>query len=94
VRAVVVDSGIVDIKNNIGPATENNLATSNDYYINNVDANYLLAAGSAPINAGVDLTGIVLTDLEGNVRILPTDLGAYESNTVTVSPPQILRVLE
>ena len=93
-RAVVVDAGTVDIRNNIGPTATNNFATSDNYYVNKVGANYRLAAGSAPINAGVDLTVIVPNDLEGNLRILPTDLGAYESDTVALSPPQNLRVIE
>jgi parallel beta-helix repeat protein len=77
-RAVVVASGMVDIKNNIGPDTINNLSTSNNYYVNKASTNYRLATGTAPINAGVDLTSIVSTDLEGNLRTFPTDLGAYE----------------
>ena len=73
-------AGTADVKNNIGPATTNNLATSDAYYAGKEVANYHLASGSAPINAGLDLTSTVPTDIEGKSRLtypLP-DLGAYE----------------
>jgi parallel beta-helix repeat protein len=79
-RAIVVASGAADVKNNIGPATTNNIATSDAYYADKVVANYHLTSGSAPINGGRDLTSIVPTDIGGKSRVTnsPPDLGAYE----------------
>jgi len=91
-RAIVVAGGIADVKNNIGPTTTGNMATSANYYVNKVDADYHLVAGSAPIDAGVDLNATVPTDLEGKPRTVPTDSGAYEYRIV-LSTPQNLRVL-
>lgn len=79
-RAIVVGSGPSDVKNNIGPAATNNIATSDAYYVGKSVANYHLASGTAPINGGQDLTGIVPIDIEGRSRLTnrPPDLGAYE----------------
>jgi hypothetical protein len=79
-RAIVLSSGTTDVKNNIGPATTNNIATSDAYYVGKTAANYHLASGTAPINAGSNLTSIVPTDIEGTSRSTnpPPDLGAYE----------------
>jgi parallel beta-helix repeat protein len=79
-RAIVVNSGIADVMNNIGPATTNNIATSDAYYVGKVVANYHLASGGAPIGAGRNLTSVVPTDIEGTSRLTtpPPDLGAYE----------------
>ena len=80
-RAVVVSSATADIQNNIGPTIgTNNLATSNAYYVNESGHDYHLVAGSAPINAGANLTNVVPTDIEGTSRVVnsPPDLGAYE----------------
>ncbi len=76
----VAGSAATDIKNNIGPASDGNLATARTFYVDRADANYHLAPGSAPINAGLDLTSMVPTDIEGVSRSanLPPDLGAYE----------------
>ena len=79
-RAIVVGAGTADVKNNIGPATTNNLTTSDVYYVGKAVANYHLSSGAAPINAGLDLTTTVPTDIEGKSRStnsLP-DLGAYK----------------
>jgi parallel beta-helix repeat protein len=79
-RAIVVAAGTTDIKNNIGPATTNNMATSAAYYVNQAGGNYHLVVGSAPIGAGLDLTSVVPTDIEGTSRVtrVPPDRGAYE----------------
>lgn len=79
-RAVALSGGTADVRNNIGPTSTSNKATSSAYYVNAAGADYHLVAGSAPINAGVDLTSVVPTDIEGNSRSLnpPPDLGAYE----------------
>ena len=80
-RAIVQASGTTtDIRNNIGPPTANNIATSSAYYVNAASGNYHLASGSAPINAGVNLTGTVATDIENISRSVnsPPDFGAYE----------------
>lgn len=79
-RAIVVSSGLADVKNNIGPSTANNLVTSDAFYVNKAAANYRLADGTAPINEGLDLTSIVPADIDGRSRLTnpPPDLGAYE----------------
>ena len=79
-RAIIVNSGATDVKNNIGPATVNNIATSDGFYVKKSGGNYRLASGTAPINAGLDLTSIVPADIEGIARSTgpPPDLGAYE----------------
>lgn len=95
-RAIVVNAGTADIKNNIGPATTDNIATSDTYYVNKAGADYHLVAGSAPMNAGLNLTATVPTDIEGNSRVtnLPPDLGAYEHvGSPRPDPPTNLRVV-
>lgn len=79
-RAFVNSGATADVRNNIGPTGANNLATNAAYFVNQAMADYHLAAGSAPIDSGVDLTSIVPTDIEGTSRIInaPPDLGAYE----------------
>ena len=79
-NAVVVAAGTADSKNNIGPSTTNNLATSDTFYVAKAQGNYQLVVGTAPVNAGLDLTATVPTDIIGVSRILqaPPDLGAYE----------------
>jgi len=64
-----------------------------------VGENYRLVPGSVPMNAGIDLIAIVPTDFEGNLRTLPTDLGAYEyigtnASPISLSAPQNLRVIQ
>ena len=73
-------SARTDIKNNIGPSAADNIATSRTFYVDQAGADYRLAPGSAPINAGLDLTSMVPTDIEGVSRVAnsPPDLGAYE----------------
>lgn len=96
-RAVILNAGTVDIRNNIGPATPNNIATSSAYYVNKSGADYHLAAGSAPINAGADLTSIVATDIDGTSRLTNSspDLGAYEyvNGGSRPAPPTNLTVI-
>jgi Right handed beta helix region len=79
-RAVVVAGGAADIKNNIGPTGPNNMATSAAYYVDRRKADFRLVAGSPPIGAGLDLTSVVPTDIEGADRVarLPPDRGAFE----------------
>lgn len=80
-RAIVQDSGTTtDIRNNIGPSTANNIATSNPYYVNAAGGNYRLVASSAPVDAGVNLTSTVATDIENISRSAngAPDYGAYE----------------
>ena len=98
-RAIIRSSGTWDSKNNIGPSTTNNMATSDSYYVNKAGRNYHLVAGSAPINAGLNLTATVPTDIEGNSRSAnpPPDLGAYEyidTDTTAPIPPRNLRVIQ
>lgn len=96
-RAIVVDEGAVDIKNNIGPTSSGNIATSNSFYANKAGADYHLVAGSAPINAGTNLTSVVATDITGASRLTspPPDLGAYEfagGTSAAPAPPTNLTV--
>lgn len=80
-RAIVQSSGTpVDIRNNIGPAAANNIATADAFYVNKAATNYHLASGSAPVNAGVDLISVVPNDIENISRAAnsPPDFGAYE----------------
>jgi parallel beta-helix repeat protein len=88
-RAIVVSSGTADVMNNIGPATTNNIATSDAYYVGKAVEDYHLASGTAPINAGRDLANIVPTDIEGKSRVTnpPPDFGAYEYYDVSSGPP-------
>ena len=95
-NAIVVAGGTTDVKNNIGSSTTNNVATSDSFYVNKTGADYHLAPGSAPINAGLDLTGIVPTDIEGKSRLTqpPPALGAYEfGGAPPLEPPTNLRVI-
>lgn len=92
-RAIVNVSGTMDSKNNIGPNTPNNLATSNAFYVSEPGRNYHLVAGAAPIGAGVNLLSMVPTDKDGVTRTLPVDTGAYRYGT-SLSPPQNLRVVQ
>lgn len=90
-RAIVVNLGVVDVVNNIGPSTTYNTATSDSYYVNKAKADYHLVAGSPPVNAGRDLLNAVPTDIDGMSRLinLPPDHGAYEygGDTGAVPPP-------
>ena len=98
-RAIVpVGSPVADIRNNIGPATSGNLATSDAYYVNKAGRDYHLVSGSAPIDAGVDLTGTVPIDRDGKNRPIgmAPDLGAYEylsgTSAKIPNPPSNLQV--
>jgi hypothetical protein len=78
-RAIVIARGTSDVRNNIGPNTSDNMATNDAYYVDKRNANYRLAAGSAPIDRGVDLGGAVPTDASGKSRqSSKPDMGAYE----------------
>ena len=79
-RAVKVMGGATDVRNNIGPATSGNLAFSASFFVNRTGGDYHLVAGSAPINAGVDLRRVVPTDIAGVSRKAngAPDDGAYE----------------
>ncbi len=88
-NAVSVVAGTANVRNNIGPTTTNNLGFNSAYFVNAVGHDYHLAAGAAPINAGVDLLSVVPVDKDGRSRSgsLP-DLGAYEfASTTAPSPP-------
>jgi thermitase len=86
-RAILVSGGSADVRNNIGPATANNMATSSIFFVNPAARDYHLLPGSAPVNAGVDLTATVPTDIEGKTRSIP-DLGAYEASSSGVPTNQ------
>lgn len=76
-----------NIRNNIGTTDTGECASCNiaynaAYFVNTTEGteNFHLVAGSAPINAGVDLSSTVTTDIDGDAR--GTDIGAddYTSN--------------
>jgi len=96
-RAVSIGGGSTDIRNNIGPSTANNLATSIAYYLNAINHDYHLVSGSAPVDAGVNLSGIVSVDFDGNKRPssgLSVDIGAFEYVIGNKPPtPQNLHVV-
>lgn len=92
-NTMVVAAGTADIKNNIGPGTTNNIASSDSFYVNKAEGNYHLVAGSAPIDAGLDLTATVPTDIDGNSRGPNPDLGAYEFGDPRPEPPTNLRII-
>ena len=80
-RAVVSSGGAsADIRNNIGPSSTNNIATQDAFFVNKAAGDYRLVSGSAPIDAGVNLTATVPQDIDGGSRSNspPPDLGAYE----------------
>jgi parallel beta-helix repeat protein len=93
-NAVKTVAGATDIKNNIGPTGSGNIFTADSYYVDKAGADYHLAVGSAPVNAGLDLTAVVPTDIEGKSRLAnpPPDLGAYELAGLRPAPPTKLRV--
>ncbi|MCR4275698.1 MAG: right-handed parallel beta-helix repeat-containing protein [Candidatus Wolfebacteria bacterium] len=88
-KAVYISAGTTDVKNNIGLSIINNIATSDSYYINKANGNYHLVTGAAPIDAGLNLTATVPTDIEGNSRSASSfpDLGAYEYVSGDTTPP-------
>jgi hypothetical protein len=77
-NAIYTWEGVRDIRNNIGPATANNIATAEAYYIDAASGDYHLVSGSAPVNAGQDVG--VGVDINGVTRPQGTgfDYGAYE----------------
>ncbi|MGB7568086.1 MAG: right-handed parallel beta-helix repeat-containing protein [Chitinivibrionales bacterium] len=79
-NAVFHVGGAQDVRNNIGPATARNLPTQDAYYVDKAGADYHLVKGTAPIDAGDDLTSIVPTDRDGVSRKTngAPDMGAYE----------------
>jgi hypothetical protein len=93
-RAIVITGGTIDMRNNIGPTTSNNLATSSEYFVDQNSRNYQLVAGAAPFNRGVDLRSVVLSDHDGVLRDANPDIGAFELTGATTppQPPQNLLV--
>lgn len=78
-NAVNISAGTTDVKNNIGPTTTDNIATSSAYYFDPTNGDYHTVVGSTPVDSGLDLTSTVPTDLEGKTRPSVTpDVGAYE----------------
>jgi hypothetical protein len=100
-RALFIDDGApTDSRNNIGPGTAGNIATSDAFYVNKAGRDYHLASGSAPVDAGVDLAGSVPFDRDGRSRPIgpAPDLGAYEypgDTPVKVpKPPSDVRIID
>ena len=83
--ALTNSGGTAVIKNNIGPTTTNNLATSAAFYVNQAAHDYHLGKGAAPINAGVATS--VTTDKDGHTRDSIPDIGAYEFGGATTCTP-------
>lgn len=102
VAVCVSGSPNLDVRNNIGPTSyTKNIATKAAHFVNAAGRDYHLVSGSAPINAGDNLTSIVPTDKDGISRPQGSapDIGAYEyasdtppSDTTPPSPPTGLRV--
>lgn len=92
-QAVRQIAGIAEVQNNIGPRASNNIVVSPSYFVNAAIGNYHLLAGSAPIGAGIDLSSIVTTDIEGNPRTKGRgDLGAYGFNPNHPASPENLTI--
>ena len=94
-RAFVNSGGTVDVKNNIGPSMANNMTVNSAYFVDHAAHDYRLVAGSAPINAGLDLTATVATDILGVSRLVggAPDRGAYEYSIGSVpTPPTNVRL--
>jgi len=62
-RAIVVQSGSADIRNNIGPSTVGNMAVNPVWFVS--PPNYHLVPGAAPVDAGACLTTIATADGSG-----------------------------
>jgi parallel beta-helix repeat protein len=88
-NAVQLSGGTTTARNNIGPATTGNLAFNAAYFVNAAGHNYHLVAGSAPIDAGADLSSLVKVDADGSLRLTGSapDLGAYEFLSTTTRAP-------
>lgn len=78
------------------PSWSTNSISANPAFVDTSVKNYRLNSGSAAIDAGVSLSGIVIDDLDGNMRPQggAYDIGAFESSGVTLAAPQNLRVIK
>jgi WD40 repeat protein len=97
----VVDGGIsnsgatADVRNNIGTTGTSNVAFNATFFVNAAARDYHLLVGTAPVNAGANLTSVVAVDKDGKPRSTGTapDLGAYEYVPPTVpTAPTNLRI--
>lgn len=88
--------GSVDLQNNVGPASGSNVAASPAYFVFPAPdgANYELVPDSTPIDAGIDLSGVVVEDFRGIARPVgeKPDAGAFEyvSNSVLIKPSDLI----
>jgi parallel beta-helix repeat protein len=94
-NAVRVAKGTTDIRNNLGPSLSNNLPVLPSYFVNAAFRNYRLTSDGAPVDAGLDLGGVVTVDREGIRRPAGDfpDLGAYEYSSERPLPPVNLRIV-
>jgi hypothetical protein len=80
--AVIVNSGIAEIKNNIGPVVANNVARDIGFFVSVLEgsADYSLKAGAAAIDHAnsADVTAYVNDDYSGGARDSRPDMGAFE----------------
>jgi hypothetical protein len=85
-HAVFVQSGQVDMRNNIGPSDTGNMETDNSFFVNTGTGNedFHLVAGSLPIDSGIDCG--IREDFDGNARPYGTapDMGAYEYGVIGI----------
>jgi parallel beta-helix repeat protein len=94
--AVYSAGGASEVFNNIGPSSTGNLAADDSYFLDAAAHDYHLVADSAPIDTGMDLSGVIDTDKDGVARPAGNgyDLGAYELDyDGKPSAPQGLKLL-
>jgi len=81
-NAIYGADGLTDIRNNIGPSSVNNIPANNVFFVNTAEGeeDFHLVSGAAPIDAGLDLSDVVVMDLDGTARPYGSapDIGAYE----------------
>jgi hypothetical protein len=77
--------GTIMSNNLCGTAASGCTLVGNPNFVNAAAGDFHLQSNSPAINQGADLSSVFTTDFDGNTRVLPYDLGAYEYGG-TVSP--------